>query len=641
MKIVGLALVRNEEGKLPHFLRALSRVTDAICVLDDASEDRSREIVASLVDECRIERVIHQPLWDNYAERRNRQALLEAGRAVGGTHFVILDADEVFTADLIRGDYLRRQVERLKPGQTLSLRWLNLWRSMKAYRVDGTKWGNVKKRFIFADDGACSYSGPRFHIDRCPTNLGGEQLAVRDGSGVLHYQFADWHSAWVKQAWYRCLERIAYPEKSPLEINLNYGESVSETGLRLRPVHQAWTATYPAINGDTYFGTGAERLATEVRSWFATYGVERFADLDIWDLDWGVEPPARIPRRGDPLRLLTDFAALLRTTRIRGMTADARESLRDLHTEIAGIAEAVPAAVYAAYIKPRFQALEDEFRELVPERAKAASGSKSSAGPRFRSRISVLCPTRGRPDMAVRMCESIISTAADADRVEVLLYVDEDDPALDQYLEQFRYREGREFVRSCVLANGEPIGIARAWNHLARMAQGDVLIMGGDDQTYDDAGWDSRLDEEVAKYPDQIYCMWFNDGHWKDKLCTFPIVSRKWVDTLGYFVPPFFERIYLDTWLMDLAQRVGRLHYVPDVLTEHHHVSYGKGIYDSTYAEQLGPDGSLKPAVRRDMDLFASTVAYRETDARRLAAVMNGAVVLREGLPVNGRSSLA
>ena len=56
--------------------------------------------------------------------------------------------------------------------------------------------------------------------------------------------------------------------------------------------------------------------------------------------------------------------------------------------------------------------------------------------------------------------------------------------------------------------------------------------------------------------------MWFNEGHWGEKLCTFPIVSREWYATLGYFTTGIFECLYDDIWITDLAHRVDRLHYI-------------------------------------------------------------------------------
>lgn len=256
--------------------------------------------------------------------------------------------------------------------------------------------------------------------------------------------------------------------------------------------------------------------------------------------------------------------------------------------------------------------------------------------------ISLLCPTRGRPQQALRLALSVLKTASKPKRVEILFYVDEDDETQEDYKSTFssHYPELSQLKRYAIVI-GDPIGISRAWNELARLCKGDLLIMAADDQIYNDAGWDDRLDQEVEKYPDEIFCMWFNDGHLGDKLCTFPIVSRKWCTTLGYFVTGFFECFCDDVWIMDIAKRVGRLHYIPDVLTEHLNWRYGKAEIDATYERrQVDTQGQFKPSIERDKALFIRTDHYRKADARKIAAVMSEPVTLKVGIQWAGVSSI-
>lgn len=258
------------------------------------------------------------------------------------------------------------------------------------------------------------------------------------------------------------------------------------------------------------------------------------------------------------------------------------------------------------------------------------------------STISLLAPTRGRPDQAIRLALSVLQTASQPKRVELLFYVDNNDAEQTNYIQIFQQHQPQfdRFLR-CSLMMGEPIGISKAWNELAARSQGDLLIMAADDQTYNTAGWDDRLLSETQRFEDEIFCAWFNDGHWGKRLCTFPIVSRRWCLTLGYFTTGLFECLYDDLWIMDLAQRLDRLHYIPDVLTEHLHWSYGKSEIDATYEwKQVNSEGQLKPAVRRDMNLFSRTSPYRETDARRLMQMMSSSQALKPGLNLMGKASI-
>jgi hypothetical protein len=53
-------------------------------------------------------------------------------------------------------------------------------------------------------------------------------------------------------------------------------------------------------------------------------------------------------------------------------------------------------------------------------------------------------------------------------------------------------------------------------------------------------------------------------------LAPHPIVHRRWLDTLGYFIPPYFDGEWGDTWVSDLASRIGRMKFLPFVC-EHLH----------------------------------------------------------------------
>ena len=143
-------------------------------------------------------------------------------------------------------------------------------------------------------------------------------------------------------------------------------------------------------------------------------------------------------------------------------------------------------------------------------------------------------------------------------------------------------------------------------------------MLSNDDQVYKDKGWDVIIDRERNKFPDEIYCMWFNDGINGPNLCAFPIISRRWYETLGYFTPEIFEYFYVDTWIMDIARRAGRLHYIPHILVEHMHFTQGKSEYDATYRRNR-PEGMAST----DESLFENTAEQRQAEALKLIRLIN------------------
>ncbi|MFT3783341.1 MAG: FkbM family methyltransferase [Nibricoccus sp.] len=292
-KIVGLVPGRNEASRLPFCLRALARFTDAIVYLDDASEDNSIKVVEALAAECRVEKILRKDKW-YLDEPGDRNKLLAAGRGIGGTHFVAVDADEAFTANFADNDYLRKLILALLPGDQIEMNWIQLWRSVDQYRFDSSVWTWNYKGVIFRDDGNCSHSSAFVHTPRVPGNLSGRVYRIPGyNHGLMHFQFINWRNLLVKQAWYRCLEHVRNPQKPVNAINERYAPSKDETKLGLRAAPASWLAGYEFFDL-TPFNEPEWWREKQVRAWFKEYGKEHFKDLDIWDIDWSGEV-ARIP----------------------------------------------------------------------------------------------------------------------------------------------------------------------------------------------------------------------------------------------------------------------------------------------------------------------------------------------------------
>ena len=113
-KVVGLLPARNESAIIEQCLHALSLYTDAIVYLDDASDDNSVAIVKSVATKYKMEKIIRKKVWKR-DEPGDRNALLKAGREIGGTHFIVIDADEILTANCLQDNWLDSQIDRLQP----------------------------------------------------------------------------------------------------------------------------------------------------------------------------------------------------------------------------------------------------------------------------------------------------------------------------------------------------------------------------------------------------------------------------------------------------------------------------------------------------------------------------------------------
>jgi len=285
-KIVGLVPARNESPIIQQCLRALALYTDAIVYLDDASTDDTLDKVRSVAQECNVEKIIAKEVWYR-DEPGDRNKLLQAGRDIGGTHFIVIDADEMLTANCLKNNYLRKIILSLKPGDDLRLNWILAWKSTDKYRFDKSMWTYNYKDFIFCDDGKCYYNSEFLHTRRTPSNLSGKLYTLTGYTyGMLHFQFVNWRNLLVKQFWYHCLERIRQPNKSDAAINARYAPTLDTTGVETKPAPSYWFDAY------TFFDPSVYKLPEEWREkqvvgWFDEYGRDHFAGLNIWDINWG------------------------------------------------------------------------------------------------------------------------------------------------------------------------------------------------------------------------------------------------------------------------------------------------------------------------------------------------------------------
>lgn len=192
--------------------------------------------------------------------------------------------------------------------------------------------------------------------------------------------------------------------------------------------------------------------------------------------------------------------------------------------------------------------------------------------------ISLLLPTRKRPDNIVRLHTSVQETADNPSEIELIIAVDDDDTSYDELMENGLANTTFFKVPRTVLS--------KYWNMCYERAKGDILQHCGDDLVFRTNGWDTVVKNTFDEYPDKIVFVFGDDGHWKNTFGTHGFIHRKWAETVGYFVPPYYSSDYNDTHLNDVARAIGRHHYI-DILTEHMHPAFNKAEWDENHMERL------------------------------------------------------
>lgn len=195
----------------------------------------------------------------------------------------------------------------------------------------------------------------------------------------------------------------------------------------------------------------------------------------------------------------------------------------------------------------------------------------------------VLCPTRGRSQTKLQeVVDSYIETVYYGGTVFKFIQDVDDDIHMDPL---FRDR--------WVIKLTEPTGNMRAALNdgaklvLQRYPLAGILGFIGDDHRFRTKDWDVAIYEAL----DNGGMAYANDGVQGAALPTQWFVTADIVRKLGWLALPACNHFYLDNAWLDLANAAKCRYYLPDVMIEHMHFSYGKSAMDATYEHTMRVGG--------------------------------------------------
>lgn len=244
--------------------------------------------------------------------------------------------------------------------------------------------------------------------------------------------------------------------------------------------------------------------------------------------------------------------------------------------------------------------------------------------------ISILCPTRKRPYQLMRMVESVRDTISHPNAAEIILYIDEDDTVSRLLVDFITHIHSQ--VRAVI---GPRIILTDTWNKCLPEAQGGFFMQGNDDMILRTKDWDKMVEKAYREGPgDRIHLVFGSDAGLSDpgmhngNFGPHAIVSREWVDVIGYFIPPYFESEYGDWWINDVARGIStrecpRWSYLPFICEHmHYEIKDKQGVpkarYDSTYAERIERHRIQDPG-----KIWNDTLHLRQQDMEKLRLAIN------------------
>ena len=172
--------------------------------------------------------------------------------------------------------------------------------------------------------------------------------------------------------------------------------------------------------------------------------------------------------------------------------------------------------------------------------------------------ITLLCPSRERPQSLKRSIDTLLSNAAHPVLTEVLVYLDDDD--LSNY----------ESIPSTKYVRGPRYGYANLHTaiskHLIPLATGRWLFLWNDDAYMKTKHWDRVIEDQ-----DTDNLLFPGHNHPDHELNVFPVIPKKWVDVAGWS-----KNGANDTWWQVVAKMIDREVKVPiDILHDREDLTGG------------------------------------------------------------------
>jgi hypothetical protein len=196
--------------------------------------------------------------------------------------------------------------------------------------------------------------------------------------------------------------------------------------------------------------------------------------------------------------------------------------------------------------------------------------------------LTVLVPTRGRPDAAVA-CQAAFEATRGDPATRLVFVVDDDDPQLASYLAP------REDHHLTVIRppHATGTGMTAALNAGVRQTLLDWPHEGflgfiGDDHRFRTPNWDVEFIKELSK--PGIGFVYGYDKFWHEGQIPTQVFMRAEIcRRLGWMALPGTKHLYLDNTWMLLGTESGSIKWRRDIIVEHMHPAVGKAEWDEGY----------------------------------------------------------
>lgn len=179
-------------------------------------------------------------------------------------------------------------------------------------------------------------------------------------------------------------------------------------------------------------------------------------------------------------------------------------------------------------------------------------------------KISIIHPSRNRPQQAAATAKAWLSSAKDRGSIEYLLSIDDN----EKFWKEYHW----DFIGDKYLLHHDNKSAIEAINVAAQHSTGDLIIVVSDDFNTPPYHWDVALTEALKGKSD--FLVKTDDGL-QPWIITLPIMDRFYYESFGYVYNPEYLHMFADTEMTHVGHMLGKVIELP-IKIPHNHYASGK-----------------------------------------------------------------
>ncbi len=191
--------------------------------------------------------------------------------------------------------------------------------------------------------------------------------------------------------------------------------------------------------------------------------------------------------------------------------------------------------------------------------------------------------SRSRPDNLKRTLLNIQKMALNSNYL-ICLTMDENDKTVNnvEFTDWLNQNFGLELHYFFGHSENKIHAINRDLEHFTNF---DVLVNVSDDQVFTVKGFDKIIEDAFILKGDTDLFLHMRDTNHDpiDALCTLSIIGKQYFERDRFIYDRRFKSFFCDNLAQDVAKARGCYKFIPDVIFDHLHASYGKSQSDALY----------------------------------------------------------